>query len=70
MNDDHRGRFTRMPILYDDRSGRYDDDDADSGLFSCGVGVASQVRGHSFTDLVGHKLSQIEHVRLILDTDS
>lgn len=64
MNDDHRGRFTRMPILYDDRY------DADSGRFSCGVGVASQVRGHSFTDLVGHKLSQIEHVRLILDTDS
>lgn len=64
MNDDLSGRFTRMPILYDD------DDDADSGRLSCGVGVVSQVRGHSFTDLVGHKLSQIEHVRLILDTDS
>lgn len=40
MNDDHSGRFARMPILYDDRSDRYDDADADSGRFSCGVGVA------------------------------
>lgn len=28
MNDDHSGRFTRMPILYDDRSVRYGDGDA------------------------------------------
>lgn len=68
MNDDHSGRFIGMLILYDDRYDRYDDED--SGRFSCGVGVASQVRGHSSTDLVGYKLSQIEHVRLILDTDS